>query len=134
MSDKPAGFQSIDEYMATLPEATRALLEQVRATIRAAAPDAVEKISYQMPTFDLKGNLVHFAAYEHHIGLYPTPNGIEAFKDDLALYQSGKGSVQFPLNEPLPLDLITRIVKYRVEENLKKAAEQAAKKRAAKAK
>jgi uncharacterized protein YdhG (YjbR/CyaY superfamily) len=101
----------------------------MRATIKAAAPDATEKISYQMPTFALKGNLVHFAAYKNHIGFYPAPRGIEAFKDELSKYKGAKGSVQFPIGEPLPLDLITRIVKFRVAENLKNAAEKSQKKK-----
>lgn len=115
------GFTSIDEYIATFPEAIQAILQEVRATIKAAAPDAKEKISYQMPTFDLKGNLVHFAAFKNHIGFYPTPSGTEAFKEEIARYQGAKGSIRFPLEEPMPFDLITRIVKMRVAENLKKA-------------
>jgi uncharacterized protein YdhG (YjbR/CyaY superfamily) len=93
-------------------------LEKVRQTIRETAPEAEEAISYQMPTFKLNGNLVHFAGYEHHIGFYPIPTGMEAFKDELSQYKTGKGSVQFPLDQPLPLDLIRRIVEFRVKENL----------------
>lgn len=119
-SDK-VRFSSIDEYIATFPEEIRATLQKIRETIQAAAPDAEEKISYQMPTFTLNGNLVHFAAFKNHVGFYPTPSGIEAFKEELARYQGAKGSVRFPLDEPMPLDLITRIVKMRVAENLKKA-------------
>lgn len=121
MENKKAGFTSIDEYIATFPEEVRAKLQQIRETIKAAAPDAEEKISYQMPTFALKGNLVHFAAHKNHIGFYPMPSAIEAFKEEIARYESAKGSIQFPLDEPVPLDLITRIVKLRVAENLKKA-------------
>ena len=121
MKNDKVGFASIDEYIATFPKATQKLLQEVRAAIRAAAPDAEEKISYQMPTFFLKGNLVHFAAYANHIGFYPTPSGIEAFKDELSIYEGAKGSVQFPIDQPLPLKLITKIVKFRVVENLKKA-------------
>jgi uncharacterized protein YdhG (YjbR/CyaY superfamily) len=121
MEGKRSGFASIDEYIATFPEATQKILQAIRATIKAAAPEAKEKISYQMPTFDLKGNLVHFAAFKNHIGFYPTPSGTEAFKDEIAKYQAGKGSIRFPLDEPMPLDLITRIVKLRVAENLQKA-------------
>ena len=124
--NKPS-FTSIDEYIATFPAIVQEKLEQMRTTIRAAAPDAVEKISYQMPTFTLKGNLVHFAAHPKHIGFYPTPSGIEAFKDELSFYKGAKGSVQFPLDEPLPLDLVRRIVEFRVAENLGKAGKQAAK-------
>ena len=121
MENKKAGFTSIDEYIATFPEEVRAKLQQIRETIKAAAPDAEEKISYQMPTFALKGNLVHFAAHKNHIGFYPMPSAIEAFKEEIARYESAKGSIQFPLDEPVPLDLITRIVKLRVAENMKKA-------------
>jgi uncharacterized protein YdhG (YjbR/CyaY superfamily) len=96
-------------------------LKELRAAIQSAAPNAAEKISYQMPTFYLYGNLVHFAAYENHIGFYPAPSGIEAFKDKLSAYKGAKGSVQFPLSQPLPLNLIRKIVKFRVAENMKKA-------------
>ncbi len=129
MEPKQAGFASIDDYIATFPANTQALLQTLRATVKAAAPAAAEKISYQMPTFALKGNLVHFAAYPHHIGFYPTPSGIETFAEELAIYKSAKGSVQFPLDKPLPLDLISRIVAFRVAENLQKAAEKAHKKK-----
>ena len=122
MDGKKTGFASIDEYIASFPEDIQAILQELRATIKAAAPDAQEKISYQMPTFTLKGNLVHFAAHKDHIGFYPTPSGIEAFQQELAAYKYSKGAVQFPLGEPLPLDLIRRIVAFRVDENLKKAA------------
>jgi uncharacterized protein YdhG (YjbR/CyaY superfamily) len=108
----------IDEYIAGFPPDVREILEQVRATVRAAAPDAVEKMSYRMPTFYLHGNLVHFAAFKNHIGFYPTPTGIRKFEDELAAYKGGKGSVQFPLDKPMPLDLIREIVEYRVQENL----------------
>jgi uncharacterized protein YdhG (YjbR/CyaY superfamily) len=97
-------------------------LESIRTVIKEAAPDAAETISYQMPTFTLQGNLVHFAAFKKHIGFYPTPIGIEAFKDELSVYEGGKGSVQFPLDKPMPLDLIRRIVEFRVRENLEKVA------------
>lgn len=122
MKNKAVGFTSIDEYIATFPEKVQILLEELRATIKAAAPDAEEKISYRMPTFFLKGNLVHFAAHKKHIGFYPTPGAIQAFQSELSIYKGAKGSVQFPLEEPLPLELIARIVKYRVAENLEKAA------------
>jgi uncharacterized protein YdhG (YjbR/CyaY superfamily) len=128
MDSQRTGFASIDEYIATFPPEIQAILEEIRATIRAAAPDAVEKISYQMPTFVLEGNLVHFAAFKNHIGFYPTPSGVEAFKEEIARYQAGKGSIQFPLDEPMPLDLIARIVKLRVAENLEKAAQKAKRK------
>ena len=122
MDRQKAGYHSIDEYIATLPEDIQALLLTVRATIRAAAPDAEERISYQMPTFAQHGNLVHFAALKNHIGFYPTSSGVAAFKDELAGYVSTPGAIQFPLNQPLPLDLITRIVRFRVAENLSRAA------------
>ena len=113
--------QTIDEYIAGFSPEIQSILEKIRQTIRAAAPDAEEKISYQMPTFFLKGNLVHFAAYKHHIGFYPAPSGIEEFKAEFARYKSSKGAVQFPLDEKVPWDLIGRVVRFRVEENLKKA-------------
>ncbi|MEI7771611.1 MAG: DUF1801 domain-containing protein [Chloroflexales bacterium] len=130
MEQRKGGFRSIDEYIATFPEEIQALLESVRATIKAAAPEAEEKISYQMPTFFLKGNLVHFAAWKSHIGLYPAPSGAEAFKDELSRYDCAKGSIKFPIGQPLPLDLIGRVVQFRVAENLDKAAAKARKKEA----
>jgi uncharacterized protein YdhG (YjbR/CyaY superfamily) len=110
--------RSIDEYIAEFPPETQKLLEEVRALIRASAPDATEKISYAIPTFDLHGkHLVHFAGFERHIGFYPTASGIEAFKEELKSYKSAKGSVQFPLGQPLPADLIRRMVEFRVQES-----------------
>ncbi len=129
MENKKVGFVSIDEYIATFPEATQKILKKIRATIKAAAPDAEEKISYQMPTFTLKGNLVHFAAFKNHIGFYPTPTGIEKFKKELSVYEGAKGSVQFPLDKPIPYDLISKIVKFRVKENLGNAEAKAKKKK-----
>ena len=114
---------NIDEYIAGFPKDIQLILQKIRETIKKAAPDAVEAISYQMPTFKFHGNLVHFAGYKNHIGFYPIPTGIEQFKAELSVYKQGKGSVQFPLDQPIPYDLISRIVKFRVEENLKKAAE-----------
>ena len=113
-------FKDVDDYINKAPEQTRSYLRQVREIIKGVAPDVEEKISYQMPTFFLNGNLVHFAAFKGHIGFYPTPSGIEAFKQELSVYEGAKGSVQFPLDRPMPLKLVTRIVKYRVAENLKK--------------
>ena len=121
MESKKVQFNNIDEYIATFPGEVQKKLKQMRATIRAAAPEAQERISYQMPAFTLNGNLVYFAAFKNHIGFYPTPGGIEAFKEELSHYVQGKGSIQFPLDEPLPLDLISRLVKQRVADNLKKA-------------
>jgi uncharacterized protein YdhG (YjbR/CyaY superfamily) len=114
-------YRSIDEYIAQFPPDLQSTLAELREVIRAAAPGAAEKISYQMPTFYLKGNLVHFAAYKQHIGFYPTPSGIAAFQPELAAYKSSKGAVQFPLGQPLPWELITRIVQFRVAENLSRA-------------
>lgn len=108
--------QTIDDYIARYPEDVQAILQQIRQTIHEAAPEATEAISYQMPTFKLHGNLVHFAAFKNHIGFYPVPSGIKVFQDELSAYVQGKGSVQFPLNQPMPYDLISRIVKYRVGE------------------
>ncbi len=115
-------FNTIDEYITQFPEDIQKILQQIKLVIKEAAPEASEKISYQMPTFYLKGNLVHFAAFKSHIGFYPVPSGIEKFKDELAQFKGGKGSVQFPLDKPMPYDLIRRIVLFRVEENQKKAA------------
>ena len=129
MENNKARFDSIDEYIATFPAKIQKILGELRATIKAAAPEAEEKISYQMPTFALKGNLVHFAAYKKHIGFYPTPSGIEAFKQELSIYEGAKGSVKFPIDEPLPLELISKIVTFRVAENLEKAESKAGKKK-----
>ena len=122
MNTQQSTSQSIDEYIAGFPPDVQAILQQIRRMIHEAAPDAQEAISYQMPTFKLKGNLVHFAAFKSHIGFYPVPSGVEAFKDELSIYKQGKGSVQFPLDQPIPYDLISRIVQFRVQENLAKAA------------
>jgi len=110
-------FQNIDDYIANFPEDVQKVLEQVRVTIQKAAPQAEEAISYQMPTFKLNGNLVHFAAWKNHIGFYPTPSGTKEFQKEIAKYVFAKGSIQFPLNEPMPLALITKIVNFRVKEN-----------------
>lgn len=116
MPSRPTA-STIDDYIAEFPPEVRAVLEEVRAIIHETAPDATETISYAIPTFDLNGkHLVHFAAFTHHIGFYPTPTGTEAFKDELSHYKGGKGSVQFPLDQPMPNDLIRRIVKHRVAE------------------
>lgn len=112
----------IDEYIAEFPENVRRLLQQVRETIRAEAPEAVETIKYQMPTYVLHGNLVHFAGYQKHIGFYPGSAGIAQFQDEFTGLKWAKGSVQFSLDRPIPLDLIARIVRFRVEQNMQKAA------------
>lgn len=113
--------KNIDEYSGTFPHEIQEILEEVRTTIQKAAPDAKEKISYSMPAFEQNGIVVYFAAFKNHIGLYALPSGHEAFKEELSKYKSGKGSVQFPLDQPIPYDLITKIVKFRVKENLEKA-------------
>lgn len=127
MDSQRAGFRSTDEYIATFPEDVQAQLQAIRATIRAAAPDAEERISYAMPAFTLKGNLVYFAALKNHIGLYPMPSAIEAFQSELSPYISTKGALRFPIDQPLPMDLIRRIVKFRVAENLARAEAKAQK-------
>ena len=111
---------SVDRYIKSFPTDVQNILQQLRKTIKKAAPDATEIISYNMPAFKLNGMLVWFGAHSNHIGFYPRASGIEAFKKDLATYKSAKGSVQFPLGKPIPLDLITKIVQFRVKENLKK--------------
>lgn len=110
--------KDIDEYIAAFPKDVQEILEKIRATIRKAAPNAEEAIKYQIPTFTLNGNLVHFAAFKKHIGLYPAPRALEEFRDELSGYKGAKGSVQFPLDQPIPFDLISRIVEYRVKESL----------------
>ena len=119
--DTQNSFKNIDEYIALFPDDVQQKLREIRAVIKAAAPDATEAISYQMPTFKLHGNLVHFAAYANHIGFYPAPQGIEKFKEELAKYKGSKGAVQFPIDQSVPLDLIRRIVEYRVQGNMAKA-------------
>jgi len=108
---------SVDEYISSFPQDVQKKLSELRQLIRQIAPDATEKISYQMPTFYLNGNLVHFAAYPKHIGFYPTPSGITNFKEEISKFKHAKGSVQFPIDEPLPIELISKIVEFRVEEN-----------------
>jgi uncharacterized protein YdhG (YjbR/CyaY superfamily) len=112
--------ESVDEYIAEFPFEIQKKLEELRNIIKKAVPDAEEKISYQMPAYNYNGNLVYFGAYPNHIGFYPTASGVAAFKEELTGYKTAKGSIQFPLNRPLPADLISRIVIYRYNENLKK--------------
>ena len=107
--------KDIDEYISGFPPGVQKMLQQIRTTIHKAAPDAEEAISYQIPTFRLNGNLIHFAAYKQHIGLYPAPREHPDFKDELSAYAGGKGTVQFPLDRPVPLDLIRRIVRFRIK-------------------
>ncbi|MDQ6824774.1 MAG: DUF1801 domain-containing protein [Candidatus Eremiobacteraeota bacterium] len=112
--------KTIDAYIKTFPNKTQEILETMRETIRKAAPQAVEAISYQIPTFKLNGNLVHFAAFKNHIGFYPTSSGTKAFKRELSQYKGAKGSVQFPIDEPIPYDLVKKIVRFRLKENQEK--------------
>lgn len=118
--DQLVDMKDIDQYIAGFPKDVQNVMEQVRSTIRNAAPEAEEAIKYGIPTFVLNGNLVHFAAYKSHIGFYPGAITNKPFEKDLAGYKKGKGSVQFPLDEPVPLDLIARIVHFRRDENLQK--------------
>jgi uncharacterized protein YdhG (YjbR/CyaY superfamily) len=117
-----AKANNVNEYIADFPKDVQGILEKLRTTIKKAAPGAEELINYGVPAFRLNGNLVFFAAHKNHIGFYPAPSGIEAFKKELSAYEGAKGSVQFPIEKPLPLGLITKIVKFRVKENLEKAA------------
>ncbi len=109
-------FKTIDEYISSFPKSTQTILKGIRKAIQEEAPEATEVISYGMPTFKLKKNLIHFAAYKHHIGIYPTPSSVEEFKKELEEYKTSKGAIQFPLNDPFPLDLVRRIVRYRIKE------------------
>ncbi|OME45824.1 iron chaperone [Paenibacillus odorifer] len=120
MDESKITYESIDAYISGFSLEIQEILNTLRKVIKEAAPEAEEKISYQMPTFALHGNLVHFAAYPKHIGFYPTPSGINAFKDELSGYKGAKGSVQFPIDKPMPYELISKIVTFRVTENLKK--------------
>ncbi len=112
---------TIDEYIAGFPPDVQEILQKIRTTIRQAAPKAQETISYRMPTFKLNGNLVYFAGFKNHIGFYPIPSGMNKFKQELSAYPQGKGSVQFPLDKPIPYRLISQIVKFRARENLARA-------------
>ena len=120
MNELKEHYKTIDEYIRTFPEEVQIKLEKMKKTIHEAAPEATEAIRYQMPTFRLNGkNLVHFAAFKNHIGFYPVPSGIEAFKKELSPYKQGKGSVQFPLDKPVPYELVKKIVTFRVAETMK---------------
>ena len=129
MDSKKVSFTSTDEYIAASPKEIQKKLQELRKTIKAAAPEAQEKISYQMPAFDLKGNLVWFAAFKNHIGFYPMPSGIQAFKKEFSVYEGSKGAIRFPLDKPFPLKLVSKVVKFRVAENLKKAEMKSGKKK-----
>jgi uncharacterized protein YdhG (YjbR/CyaY superfamily) len=122
MSTNPTTATNIDEYIARFPQDVRVILEKIRLTIREAAPDAREVISYQMPAFHLKGNLVYYAAWKGHIGFYPPISGDEELKSEAALYAGKKGNLQFPLGQPIPYDLIRKIVRLRVRQNLERTA------------
>lgn len=115
-------YKSVDEYLADFPAGTKSMLKELRKTIKQAAPQAEEIISYNMPAYKLQGVLVYYAGYNGHIGFYPTGSGISSFQKKLTAYKTSKGTVQFPLDQPLPLDLITQMVKFRVKENLEKAS------------
>lgn len=123
MEEKKITYDSTDEYISQFSPEIQDILQTLRKTIKETAPDAKEKISYQMPTFYLHGNLVHFAAFKKHIGFYPAPSAIEAFEEKLSGYKRSKGAVQFPIDKPLPYELIREMVKFRVAENIKKAEE-----------
>jgi len=120
MTMKDIKAENIDEYISGFPKNVQKMLKEMRATIKKAAPKAGAAIKYAMPTFTLNGNLVHFAAFKNHIGLYPAPRAIETFKKELSAYEGSKGAIRFPLDKPLPLALITKIVKYRVKQTLEK--------------
>jgi uncharacterized protein YdhG (YjbR/CyaY superfamily) len=122
MKTEQSIHKTIDEYIADFPPDVQVILKKLRATIRKAAPDAEEAMKYRLPTFVLHGNLVHFGAFKKHIGFYATPTGNEKFRKELSVYEGAKGSVQFPLDKPIPYDLVSKMVKFRVKENLEKAA------------
>jgi uncharacterized protein YdhG (YjbR/CyaY superfamily) len=129
MDEEKDAFQTTDEYIEQFSPEVQEILTNVRNVIKEAVPEATEKISYQMPTFYLHENLVHFAAYKNHIGYYPNPSGVEAFKDQLTSYKTSKGAIQFPLNKPIPYELISEIARYRVSESKAKAEAKAAKRK-----
>lgn len=128
MIDRDTSTNVIDQYIASCPAEVQELLYSLRKIIKETVPEASEKMSYGMPTFALHGNLVHFAAFKNHIGFYPAPSGIENFREELSKYKSSKGAVQFPLDQPIPYELVREIVKFRVAENIKQAEEKKKKK------
>ncbi|PZR28702.1 MAG: hypothetical protein DI538_24695 [Azospira oryzae] len=134
MKEGKEKITTIDEYIATHPEKTQVILQKLRAVIQKAAPEAEETINYAIPTFTLNGNLVHFAGYKNHIGFYPAPSAIKAFAQELSKYDGAKGSIQFPIDKPLPYALITKMVKFRVKENTAKVVKKKPVKKAAKKK
>lgn len=117
---KRSDFKTVDEYISTFPKEVQEILQKIRKTIHESAPEAKEKISYQIPTFVLSGNLVHFAAYQTHIGFYPGAAGVAAFSNELSAYKTSKGTIQFPLDKPIPYEVIKKITIFRVKENTKK--------------
>lgn len=117
-------YKDIEEYIAAFPEETQQILQQIRTVVKKAAPEAKETIKYSMPTFTLNGNLVHFAAFRNHIGFYPAPSGDEAFNNDIASYRGAKSSIRFPIDKPIPFELIDRIVRFRITEILLKTVNQ----------
>jgi uncharacterized protein YdhG (YjbR/CyaY superfamily) len=123
MEENKSTFKTIDEYISQCPSEIQETLQTLRKVIKECEPQAEEKISWQMPTFVLHGNLVHFAAFKNHIGLYPGPNAIEAFKNEISGYKSSKGAVQFPIGKPMPYELISRMVKFSALENIRRAEE-----------
>lgn len=125
MQARSKRYTSVDEYLADQPEKIRDLLEALRGIIKKAAPRVTERISYNMPAYDLNGILVYFAGYKGHIGFYPTASGIRAFQQEIAKFENSKGAIRFPLDKPLPKTLITQIVKFRLQENLEKAKRKA---------
>lgn len=129
MEGNKTAYESVDEYIGQFSPEVQEILQTLRQVIQESAPEAVERISYQMPTFALHGNLVHFAAYKNHIGFYPAPSGIAAFEQELSAYKGAKGSVQFPIDKPLPYELIRKIVAFRVAENIEHAAAKLKKKK-----
>lgn len=129
MDKNKVTYESMDHYISTFPADIQEILESIRWVIREAAPEASEKISYQMPTFWQQGNVVHFAVFKNHIGFYPAPSGILEFEQELAPFIAGKGTIQFPIGKPIPYDLITKIVKFRVAENIAKTKRKSPKKK-----
>ncbi|PGL71079.1 DUF1801 domain-containing protein [Bacillus sp. AFS055030] len=129
MENTKKTFETVDEYISQFQPDVQEKLQALRMIVKEVVPNAVERISYQMPTFVLNKNLLHFAAFKNHIGFYPGASGIAAFKEELSVYKGAKGSVQFPINDPLPFDLIKKIVKYREIEDIKKAEEKLKKKK-----
>jgi uncharacterized protein YdhG (YjbR/CyaY superfamily) len=123
METRKKQISTIDEYISTFPKQIQDILQRLRQTIKESAPQAQEAISYRIPTFKLNGNLVHFAAFKNHIGFFPTSSGVVAFQKELSGYETSKGTIRFPLDKPIPFDLIRKIVQFRVNENLKRREE-----------